>query len=71
METRFDDDPLWLRKLAERAFRLASTTTDRSACEALTLYGQELLAKAEKIESECQESVSRNDREGSKLYERR
>jgi hypothetical protein len=40
-----DDSPEHLR-----AFRLAETTLDTSARDALTLYGQELLARAEAIE---------------------
>jgi hypothetical protein len=40
-----------LREKAERAFRLAAATTDVSAHDALMLYGQELLAEVERIES--------------------
>jgi hypothetical protein len=47
-----NDNPQAMRERAERAFRLASTTTDDSAHDALILYGQELLAEAERIEAE-------------------
>jgi hypothetical protein len=38
--------------MAERARRLASETLDASVHDALTLYGQELLARAEKLGAE-------------------
>ena len=47
-----NDNPQAMRERAERAFRLASTTNDDSAHDALILYGQELLAEAERIEAE-------------------
>jgi hypothetical protein len=46
-----NDTPQSLRERADRAFRLASGTTDASAHDALMLYGQELLAEADRIES--------------------
>jgi len=51
MEKLPNDSPKSLRERAERAFRLASATMDASAHDALMLYGQELLAEAERIES--------------------
>lgn len=45
-----NDSPKSLRERAERAFRLASATTDASAHDALMLYGHELMAEAERIE---------------------
>jgi hypothetical protein len=51
MENWPDDTPQSLRERADRAFRLASGTTDASAHDALMLYGQELLAEADRIES--------------------
>jgi hypothetical protein len=50
METWPNDTPQSLRERADRAFRRASSTTDASAHDALMLYGQELLAEAERIE---------------------
>ena len=51
MENWPDDTPQSLRERADRAFRLASGTTDASAHDALMFYGQELLAEADRIES--------------------
>jgi hypothetical protein len=50
-----NDTPMSLRERADRAFRLASSTTDTSAHDALMLYGQELLAEAERIECGAEE----------------
>jgi len=47
-----DDNPQFLREKAERALRLASMTGDESARDALVLYGQELLARADMMECE-------------------
>lgn len=47
-----DGDPRWLGEMAERAFRLASETSDAKAQQALMDYGRRLRALAEKIESE-------------------
>jgi len=51
METWPNDTPRSLRERADREFRLASGTTDASAHDALVLYGQELLAEADRIEN--------------------
>jgi hypothetical protein len=56
METCPHDTPQSLRERADRAFRLAGATADTSAHDALMLYGQELLAEAERIESEAEQS---------------
>lgn len=50
MKSGPNQTPQSLREQAERAFRLAAATTDASAHDALMLYGQELIAKAERIE---------------------
>jgi len=56
MDCHTDGDPKHLRKLAERALRLASSQPDPSAHDALTFYGRALLAQAEKIEAEANNS---------------
>ena len=52
MNNAVDNESVRLREMAERALRLASTTTDQAAHDALMLYAQELLAKVEKLEAE-------------------
>jgi hypothetical protein len=56
MEKLPSNNPKQLRDMAERAYRLASETRDVSVHDALTLYGQELLAHAEKLEAEGETS---------------
>jgi hypothetical protein len=43
--------PRALRERAERAFRLASWTSDDAARDALNLYAQELLTEADLLET--------------------
>jgi hypothetical protein len=56
MDGAAHNDPVRLREMAERAFQLASTTTDQISRDSLLFYGQELLAKAKKAEAERERS---------------
>jgi hypothetical protein len=56
MKSQPNDTPQSLRERADRAFRLAASTADAAAHHALLLYGQGLLAEADRIESVAEES---------------
>jgi hypothetical protein len=56
MDGAAHNDTARLREMAERAFQLASRATDQTARDALLFYGQELLAKAKKAETENKRS---------------
>jgi hypothetical protein len=56
MDGAAHNDTVQLREMAERAFQLASRATDQTARDALLFYGQELLAKAKKAETENKRS---------------
>ena len=54
------DTPESLRQKAEQASRLASMTWDTSTHDALVLYAQELLARAEKMEAALEQANHRD-----------